>query len=119
MKIWFIVIFVVVIFVVIGVLVCLLILVSDDKGFVVGDGFWLKFLVDKWEFVVVFIGIDLNGKKISIVDVKGKVIVVNVWGLWCVLCCYEVFVLVKVVDSIKNVVVFYGINMCDFDFGLL
>jgi thioredoxin len=103
--------------VVTGVSACSSTSASDDKGFAAGDGSWSKLPADKREPAAVLTGTDLNGKKISTADAKGKVIVVNVWGSWCAPCRHEAPALVKAADSTKNVAAFYGINTRDLDPG--
>lgn len=91
--------------------------VSDDKGFAAGDGSWSKLPADKREPAAALAGADLNGKKISTANVKGRVIVVNVWGSWCAPCRHEAPALVKAADRTKDVAAFYGFNTRDLDPG--
>lgn len=61
-------------------------------------------------------GIDgetLDGKKLSIDDYKGKVVVLNVWGSWCPPCRAEAPNFVKVAADTKDDVQFVGINARD------
>ncbi|MGW0735857.1 TlpA family protein disulfide reductase [Streptomyces sp. NPDC002851] len=59
-------------------------------------------------------GETLHGKKISLADYKGKVVVVNVWGSWCGPCRVEAPYLQKVYEETRSKgVEFLGINTRD------
>ncbi|WP_067438991.1 TlpA disulfide reductase family protein [Nocardioides jensenii] len=59
-------------------------------------------------------GEDLDGKPISLEDYRGKVVVVNVWGAWCVECRKEAPEVVEVAKAADpDDVVFVGLNNRD------
>ncbi|MFC7309997.1 TlpA family protein disulfide reductase [Streptomyces monticola] len=63
-------------------------------------------------------GEGLDGKKLSLDDYKGKIVVLNVWGSWCGPCRVETPYLVKVAKELKpKGVEFVGINTRDFNKG--
>jgi thiol-disulfide isomerase/thioredoxin len=54
---------------------------------------------------------DLNGKTVSLDDVKGKLIIVDVWGTWCPPCRKELPHLKKLLESYREKgVAIIGIN---------
>ncbi|MBO1337800.1 TlpA disulfide reductase family protein [Streptomyces sp. VRA16 Mangrove soil] len=62
----------------------------------------------------VLTGKDLNGKRMSTADYKGKVLVVNIWGSWCSPCRAEAKYFSKVSEQTKDKdVQFIGINTRD------
>jgi thiol-disulfide isomerase/thioredoxin len=59
-------------------------------------------------------GETLDGKKLSISDYKGKVVVINVWGSWCSPCRAEAKYLAEVAEQTQSKgVQFVGINTRD------
>lgn len=61
-------------------------------------------------------GETVDGKKLSLKDYRGKVVVLNVWGAWCPPCRAEAPHLVKVAEDTKSQgVEFVGINTRDLD----
>ncbi|WP_188276497.1 TlpA disulfide reductase family protein [Streptomyces sp. CBMA152] len=63
-------------------------------------------------------GETVDGKKIDVADLKGKVVVLNVWGSWCAPCRAEAPYLAKVAkDTRAKGVEFVGINTRDTDKG--
>ncbi|MCN9243381.1 TlpA family protein disulfide reductase [Streptomyces sp. RY43-2] len=56
-------------------------------------------------------GETLDGKRLDVADLRGKVVVMNVWGSWCVPCRAEIPNFVKVAKAVKGKgVEFVGIN---------
>ena len=51
--------------------------------------------------------VDVNGKKISKADLKGRVSVVDIWGTWCPPCRQEIPAFVKLQDKYSQ----YGFQM--------
>ncbi|HOJ92620.1 MAG TPA: TlpA disulfide reductase family protein [Dictyoglomaceae bacterium] len=45
---------------------------------------------------------DLNGKKYTLSDFKGNVILLNFWATWCPPCRYEIPILEKIYNKYKN-----------------
>ena len=58
-------------------------------------------------------GTSLTGGRIDLADVRGKVVVVNVWGSWCVPCRAEAPVLAKVSKEYADDVEFVGVDIKD------
>nr|WP_240938199.1 TlpA disulfide reductase family protein [Nocardioides sp. JQ2195] len=59
-------------------------------------------------------GEDLAGEDLSLADFRGKVVVVNVWGAWCVECREEAPDIVGVANEVDpDEVVFVGLNNRD------
>jgi thiol-disulfide isomerase/thioredoxin len=59
-------------------------------------------------------GKTLEGESLDIADLKGKVVVLNVWGSWCGPCRVEAPHFVKVAEELKpRGVEFVGINVRD------
>ncbi|MEU9864425.1 TlpA disulfide reductase family protein [Streptomyces sp. NPDC047971] len=61
-------------------------------------------------------GETLEGGKLDLADLKGKVVVLNVWGSWCPPCRAEAPHFTKVANDLKaKGVEFVGINTRDFN----
>ena len=59
-------------------------------------------------------GTTIDGKRVSLADYRGKVVVVNVWGSWCPPCRAEAPMLADAArDLAKKDVVFLGIDSRD------
>ncbi len=74
---------------------------GDQKGYVSGDGTVEKIDAAQRGAPVDLHGTTLDGKPWSSVDVRGKVVVVNVWGSWCAPCVAEVGDLQKAWDEVQ------------------
>ena len=53
---------------------------------------------------------DLDGKTISMADLKGKVVLVNFWATWCPPCRAEIPDLVKLQEKYRDKLVVLGIS---------
>ncbi|MEU5163066.1 TlpA disulfide reductase family protein [Streptomyces sp. NPDC020875] len=63
-------------------------------------------------------GKTLEGEALDVADLKGKIVVINVWGSWCPPCRAEAPALVKVAaDTKAKGVEFVGLNVRDRDKG--
>ncbi|TWP34698.1 TlpA family protein disulfide reductase [Leekyejoonella antrihumi] len=62
---------------------------GNDKGYQAGDGTVEQLSRSERKKPVSFAGETLAGKPWSTNDVKGKVLVLNVWGAWCPPCQAE------------------------------
>jgi thiol-disulfide isomerase/thioredoxin len=62
---------------------------GDRKGYVSGDGTIERLPADRRAEPVELSGATIEGKQWSSADVRGKVVVVNVWGSWCPPCVKE------------------------------
>ena len=62
---------------------------GDRKGYVSGDGTIERLTADKRGKPVDLAGPTIEGRTWDSADVRGKVVVVNVWGSWCPPCVKE------------------------------
>ncbi len=86
---------------------------GDQKGYVSGDGTLQTYAVADRGEPVELSGTTLDGASWSLVDRRGKVVVINVWASWCPPCVAEMPVLQKVwteVQSAKQPVELIGID---------
>lgn len=58
---------------------------------------------------------DIDGKTISLADLKGKVVLVNFWATWCPPCRAEIPDLVKLQDKYRDRLVVLGISEDEVD----
>ena len=63
---------------------------GDDKGYIAGDGGVQELPADERAAPVELSGTTLAGKRWSLTDAAGQVVVLNVWGSWCKPCQAEV-----------------------------
>ncbi len=65
-------------------------------------------------------GTTLDGKKLSLADYRGKVVVVNIWGSWCSPCRLEAPALQETFQQYQSKgVQFLGINVRDYNSAAL
>lgn len=104
-----------------GALACAALLLSGcsslegtgDKGFVSGDGTVRAVkAVDRGDTVVLS-GEDLEGNPLDIADLRGKPLVVVVWGSWCGPCVAEAPDVVAAAEELEGEAGFVGINSRD------
>ena len=62
---------------------------AGDKGFVSGTGGVAQLAVDEREDPVELTGEGLDGETLDLADLRGKPVVVVVWGSWCAPCRTE------------------------------
>jgi thiol-disulfide isomerase/thioredoxin len=86
---------------------------TGDKGFVTGDGVIATLAVDDRESAVVYEGDTVDGGQLSFQDLRGEVVVVNVWGSWCGPCQKEAPWVVGAAAELGDDVTFVGINVRD------
>lgn len=87
---------------------------TGDKGYVTGNGQITQLEPDDRTSAIKLSGEDLDGKELSLSDYRGKVVVVNVWGAWCVECRKEAPDIVAVANDVDpDDVVFLGLNNRD------
>lgn len=88
---------------------------SSEDGFASGDGTVTLIPVDQRRKVTDLSGTTLDGKKLSLSDYEGKVVVLNVWGSWCPPCRAEAPQLVEAAKQTKGKAQFIGLNTRDQD----
>jgi thiol-disulfide isomerase/thioredoxin len=89
---------------------------SGDAGFVSGEGIITRLPVDERATPGEVSGETIDGKPISLDDVAGRTVVVNVWGSWCAPCRSEAPDLVAASKELADDdVAFLGINSRDLD----
>ena len=87
---------------------------SGDQGYVAGNGIITTLDVAHRKAPGPVSGRTLEGKRVSLSDYAGKVVVVNVWGSWCAPCRAEAPMLADAArDLADRDVVFLGIDSRD------
>jgi thiol-disulfide isomerase/thioredoxin len=87
---------------------------SGDQGFVAGKGVITTVAEHDRKAPGTVEGATLGGGRASLADLRGKVVVVNVWGSWCSPCRQEAPMLAQASrDLASKGVVFLGIDSRD------
>lgn len=89
---------------------------GDGKGYVSGDGSIERVATDKRSAPLTLSGSTLQGTPWKVGDVRGQVLVLNVWGQWCGPCVAEMPHLQQVWSAVSKAdkpVQFMGINSRD------
>jgi thiol-disulfide isomerase/thioredoxin len=87
---------------------------SGDQGYVAGNGIITTLDVAHRKAPGPVSGRTLEGKRVSLSDYAGKVVVVNVWGSWCAPCRAEAPMLADAArDLADRDVAFLGIDSRD------
>ena len=87
---------------------------TGEKGYVSGSGQITELDPGDRAKPIELSGEDLDGKAVSLTDLRGKVVVVNVWGAWCTDCRKEAPDLVRAAEKTTgNDVAFLGIDARD------
>lgn len=84
---------------------------TDGKGYITGDGVVTQVGITERGDPVEVTGEDLDGRTVSLADLRGKVAVVNVWGSWCPPCRAEQDDLVQAAKATSQVAGFLGVNV--------
>ncbi|GAB3945191.1 TlpA disulfide reductase family protein [Kribbella albertanoniae] len=88
---------------------------DGQSGFVSGTGNVSVFAKADRKPAPVLSGDTLDGKKWTLSDQLGKVVVLNVWGSWCPPCRQEAPDFVKAAEELGTSVQFIGLNTRDLD----
>lgn len=87
---------------------------SGNQGYVAGNGVITSVQAADRRRPGEVAGRTLDGKRVSLADFRGKVVVVNVWGSWCGPCRAEAPMLAQAARELaKKDVVFLGIDSRD------
>lgn len=87
---------------------------TGDTGFVSSTGLIDRLPADEREAPGPVEGETLQGDPVSLDDLAGKVVVLNVWGSWCAPCVKEAPLLAEVAGELEgDDVAFLGINTRD------
>ncbi len=88
------------------------------KGYVSGDGRSVRFPADDREPAPRVQGRTLDGRTMDLAGLRGKVIVLNIWGSWCPPCRKEAPSLERIYQETRSQgVEFVGLNSKDTDAG--
>ena len=86
---------------------------TGDKGYISQDGSVTQVPAAERDEPIDVAGKDLDGKEISLADLRGDIVVVNVWGSWCGPCSDEQPDLVEAAEETAGAAEFVGINIRD------
>ena len=86
---------------------------TGNKGYISQDGSVTQVPVADREQPIDVSGDGLDGTEISLADLRGRVVVVNVWGAWCGPCSDEQPDLNEAAEKTSGVADFVGINIRD------
>lgn len=90
---------------------------AEENGFVAGDGSVAVLAVDEREAPVEIAGETLDGEPLDLADLRGRAVVLNVWGSWCPPCRAEAPDLVaahdRLAEGYPDEVSFVGLNVRD------
>ena len=87
---------------------------TGDKGYVSGNGQITELAPADRHDPVSLAGEDLDGEPVDLASLRGKVVVINVWGAWCTDCRKEAPDLVSVANAVDpDEVAFLGIDARD------
>jgi thiol-disulfide isomerase/thioredoxin len=87
---------------------------SGNQGYVAGKGVITSVQAADRKRPGEVAGRTLDGRRVSLADFRGKVVVVNVWGSWCGPCRAEAPMLAQAARELaKKDVVFLGIDSRD------
>jgi thiol-disulfide isomerase/thioredoxin len=87
---------------------------SGDQGFVSGDGITTSLKASERGTPGPVEGTTLTGRRVSLADYRGRIVVVNVWGSWCAPCRREAPMLGQAAKDLAGKgVVFLGIDSRD------
>lgn len=86
---------------------------GSDQGFVSAEPGLTRVAPDQRKPAPDISGATLDGAQASLAALRGKVVVINVWGSWCPPCRAEADGLVKAYEQTKGTAAFLGINARD------
>jgi thiol-disulfide isomerase/thioredoxin len=86
---------------------------TEGKNYVSGDGLVTVVDADERGKPVAVSGETLDGEQLDLADLRGQVVVVNVWGYWCPECRAEAPTLVAVAAELPDDATMVGIDIRD------
>lgn len=86
---------------------------TGDQGFVSGDGTVSEVAAADRGAVVELTGPDLDGNQLDLADLRGKPVVVVVWGSWCTPCRAEAPDVVAAANELAGEAHVVGIDIRD------
>ena len=86
---------------------------TGAKGYVTSDGVLTLVDPDERAEPVELAGEDLDGATVDLADLRGRPVVVNIWGSWCAQCRAEAPMLVQASQELGQEAAFLGINIRD------
>jgi thiol-disulfide isomerase/thioredoxin len=86
---------------------------TNGKDYVTGDGRVLQISESHRGKPVDVSGESLDGEQVDLADLRGQVVVVNVWGAWCPECRTETPLLVDAAGELPGGATIVGIDIRD------
>lgn len=87
---------------------------SGEKGYVTAGGTITELPTGERKEPIELSGEDLDGKPVSLEKLRGKVVVLPIWGYWCTECHEEAPLITEVANEVDDdQVAFLGINNRD------
>jgi thiol-disulfide isomerase/thioredoxin len=86
---------------------------TNGKNYVTGDGRVIQIVEGDRGKPVDVSGETLDGAQLDLADLRGQVVVVNVWGAWCPECRTETPLLVDAADELPGGATMVGIDIRD------
>lgn len=86
---------------------------TGDRGFVSGEGQVTRLTADQLDPPVELVGEDLAGDRLALADLRGKPVVVVVWGSWCTPCRAEADDVVAAAEELEGEARFVGLDIRD------
>ena len=86
---------------------------TGDKGYISGEGVPTEIKAADRGEPIDLSGTDLDGDPLELADLRGQVVVVNVWASWCPPCRVEQPDLNEAAAELGDEAVFVGINTRD------
>lgn len=86
---------------------------AGDKGYVTGEGVVTQVDAEDRGEPVTLVGEDLDGRELSLEELRGKPVVVSVWGSWCSPCHAEAPDVVDARKELGDRASFVGIDIRD------
>lgn len=87
---------------------------TNSAGYIPGDGNVREYKDSARSEPLSLSGRSLEGKPLSLAAMRGKPVVINLWGAWCAVCVKEAPTLQKAHEQIGSSAEFVGIDLRDF-----